>query len=43
MALIKKNINSLNNFYRQINNYINNFTRLVDIFEEIPEIKNYET
>jgi len=41
MALVKKNIDSLNIYYRQINNYSNDFTRLVDIFEEIPEIKNY--
>ncbi len=43
MALVKKNINSLNNYYRAIDNMRNDFTRIVDIFEEIPEIKNYET
>lgn len=41
MALIKKNINSLNTYYRQIVEYSNGLTRLVDIFDEIPSIKNY--
>lgn len=42
MAIIKKNISLLSDWYRQIINYSNDFIRLVDIFEEIPEIKNYE-
>ena len=43
MAIIKKNIESLNIYYRHILNFWNNFIRLINIFEEIPEIKNYET
>jgi ATP-binding cassette, subfamily B, bacterial len=43
MALIKKNINTLSIYYRQATNMQNDFTRLVDIFDEIEPIQNYET
>jgi len=43
MALIKKNISTISIYYKNINNLQNNFTRIVDIFEEIEPIKNYET
>ena len=43
MALVKKNISSLSIYYRQAIEMQNNFTRLVDIFEEIEPIKNYDT
>ena len=43
MALIKRNISSISIFYKQINDMQNDFTRIVDIFEEIKPIKNYDT
>lgn len=43
MALIKKNINSLAIYFRQMSDVWNNFTRLNDVFEDIKPIKNYDT
>lgn len=35
-------IKKVNTFYWTLINFSTNFTRLVEVFEEIPEIKNYE-
>jgi hypothetical protein len=43
MALIKKNISNLSIYYRQLIEMQNNFTRMLDVFEGIEPIQNYET